>query len=264
MMLRDIAAQAGVAAAQAHAYLTSFRKMGLVEQEASAGRYRLGPFALELSMARLRGFDPLRMAGEAIETFASEIRFTVALSVWGTYGPTVIQMKEGVDQLYTETRAGTVYSVSGTATGRVFAAHLPLPLVKSSINAENAEGPKSRRVGKPVPLKFLEVELARIRQRGFATIDPPPIRGVDALSAPVFDHVGQIQFAITVIGPGASMDTSDGSPIVEKLIGLTRRLSSQLGHETHPVFGGAAREARLAKPRAVPRKRRRPNSESPS
>lgn len=125
MMLRDLARKAGIAPAQAHAYLVSFRNCGFVEQEGQAGLYRLGPFALQLAIARMRSFDPLRMAADAIGDLAAETGLTVALAVWGSFGPTVIQVCEGADQVHINTRAGTVYSVSGTATGRVFAAFLP-------------------------------------------------------------------------------------------------------------------------------------------
>ena len=53
LMLRALAEQAGLTAGQAHAYLLSFRTLGLVEQEAATGLYRLGPYALTLGLARL-------------------------------------------------------------------------------------------------------------------------------------------------------------------------------------------------------------------
>jgi DNA-binding IclR family transcriptional regulator len=61
LMLRDIAAGAKVTPAQAHAYLVSFRKLGLVEQDVASNHYQLGPFALQLGLARLRSFNPLRV-----------------------------------------------------------------------------------------------------------------------------------------------------------------------------------------------------------
>ncbi len=231
MMLRDIARQADLPPAQVHAYLVSYRKQKLVEQDANGGRYRLGPFALLLGIARMRSFDPLRMAGDSLADLVAETGFTVALTVWGTHGPTVIQIHEGVDQLYTKTRAGTVYSVSGTATGRVFASFLPERVVKAAVELENSEGARSRRVGLPVSLKNLREPIQLIRNQGYATIDPAPVPGVAALSAPVFDDVGQIQMAITVIGPRTAFDTSPSSPVIPQLLGFTRRLSGQLGYE---------------------------------
>jgi DNA-binding IclR family transcriptional regulator len=55
MMLGGLADAAGMPPGQAHAYLVSFRKMQLVEQDGVSGRYRLGPFALRLGLACFRG-----------------------------------------------------------------------------------------------------------------------------------------------------------------------------------------------------------------
>ena len=46
MMLRDLAASAGMTAAKAHPYMVSFMRLGLVEQDRASGRYELGPLAL--------------------------------------------------------------------------------------------------------------------------------------------------------------------------------------------------------------------------
>ena len=234
MMLRDLAQRADVAAAQAHAYLVSFRKQGLIEQDGSAGRYRLGPFALLLGIARMRSFDPLRMAGDALALFSQESGYTVALAVWGTHGPTIVQVHEGTDPVYTNTRAGIVYSVSGTATGRVFSAYMPESLIKSAIELENAEGARTKRIGQAIPFRRLKPLLQGIRERGFATIDPLPVPGVAALSAPAFDHIGQIQMAITVIGSADHLDTSDTSPMAARLLDFVRGLSARLGY-TEPA-----------------------------
>jgi DNA-binding IclR family transcriptional regulator len=233
MMLRDLARQAGVLPAQAHAYLVSYRKQNLVEQDATAGRYRLGPFALQLGIARMRSFDPIRMAAEFLPDLVEATGFTIALAIWGTHGPTVIQIREGVEQVYTNTRAGTVYSLTRTATGRVFAAFLPDRVVRAAIEVEKAEGLKSRRVGSNEILtpKGLRAVISQVRRDGFATIDPPPVPGVTGISAPVFDHLGQIQMAITVIAPTISADASPDGPIVKKLLAFTNLLSSHLGYE---------------------------------
>ena len=46
MMLKDLAEAADMPPAKAHAYLVSFCKLGLMEQDAVTGRYDLGPLAL--------------------------------------------------------------------------------------------------------------------------------------------------------------------------------------------------------------------------
>ena len=46
LMLRDLAARAGMSAAKAHRYLVSFQRLGLVVQDSRTTRYDLGPAAL--------------------------------------------------------------------------------------------------------------------------------------------------------------------------------------------------------------------------
>ena len=68
LMLRDIAAGAGITPAQAHAYLVSYRKVNVVEQIDGSGLYQLGRFALQLGLARMRSIDaypPLLGSGSA-------------------------------------------------------------------------------------------------------------------------------------------------------------------------------------------------------
>ncbi|MDD9733827.1 hypothetical protein PVW46_28315 [Mameliella sp. AT18] len=61
MMLKYLAQVAGFAPAQAHAYLVSYRKIGLIEQDEETGHYRLGRYALDLGVTRQRaGWRPPR------------------------------------------------------------------------------------------------------------------------------------------------------------------------------------------------------------
>ncbi|WP_108257875.1 helix-turn-helix domain-containing protein [Mangrovicoccus ximenensis] len=109
MMLKELAAAAGVAPAQAHPYLVSYRQMGMVEQTAS-GRYRLGPFALDLAIMRMRTIDPMQLASQAVIALSLETGLTGLLSVWGAFGPTIVLVHEGTDQVHMNTKVGTVYN----------------------------------------------------------------------------------------------------------------------------------------------------------
>ena len=83
MMLRDLAASAGMTAAKAHPYMVSYMRLGLVEQDRASGRYELGPLALQMGLASMRRLNPVRVATEAIAELVLRINKTVALSVWG-------------------------------------------------------------------------------------------------------------------------------------------------------------------------------------
>src|SRR5436190_1661814 len=117
MILRDLAAASDLAPAQAHAYLASFRRIELVEQDAASGRYSLGPFAMRLGMARMRSFEPLAWASRSAIDLSRNLGLMVCVVVWGPQAPTVVQMQEGAHQLNLNIREGTLFSVTGTASG---------------------------------------------------------------------------------------------------------------------------------------------------
>jgi len=230
MMLRDLAGGADIAPAQAHAYLVSFRKLGLVEQDPATGRYQLGPFALQLGLARMRVSNPLRIAGEAAAALAAELGLMVTISVWGTFGPTIVQVHEAADQVHVNLRAGSVFSLTGTATGRVFGAFMPAKQVAPRLEAELAEGPRSQRVGNPTSRALFDRDVTRVRQEGYGIAEGNPVPGINGIAAPVFDHGGQMQFAVTLVGPAPVVGTAPDSPEVLALLDFTRGLSTQLGY----------------------------------
>lgn len=226
MMLRDIADATGMPPGQAHPYIVSLRKIGLVEQDNASGLYRLGWFALHLGLARLRGFDPYQLASEAIAELAQSLDLGVAITVWGTYGPTVIRSIESSHNVTTNSKPGAVLGLSGTATGKLWAAFLPKQLTAKRIAEELKQG-KER-----VTVRDLDKELAQIRTAGFAGTADNPWPGIAAACAPVFDYTGQIQLAVAILGPSTSLDVAEGSPQVAALLNFTRGLSSQLGYRT--------------------------------
>lgn len=240
MMLRDLAAAAELAPAQAHAYLVSLRKLDLVEQDAATGRYRLGSFALRLGLARMRVSDPLRMASDTIVALSDALDLMAIVTVWGDQGPTVVQVHESATQVHANVRAGTILALSATASGLVFAAFGLPDLIEPRLRAElhsprTAQRPPSRRT-----LADIRRDAVQTRAQGYATTDGWPVPGVSAISAPVFDHSGQIQLAITAMGPSGVVDISPASTQVAAVLAASRDLSTRLGH--------AAAERRLAGP----------------
>jgi len=230
LMLRDVAAMADVAPAQAHAYLVSFRKIGLVEQDAQSGLYRVGPFALQLGLARLRAVDALRLTGAAVAGFAEDINLMVTVTVWGSFGPTIVQVLEGTRQVHVNLRAGAVYSLTGTATGLVFGAFLPKATVQAHLASVRGED-HTGRIGAEADDAAFGRAIVDVRRRGYAVAKGSPIPGVNALGTPVFDHSGQLQLAVTVIGPAASVDIAPESALARRLLAFTGDLSRQLGYD---------------------------------
>jgi len=224
--LKDLAAAAGMAAAKAHPYLVSFGKIGLVEQDRASGRYGLGPLALQLGLMSLQQADPVRIATPLIEDLAAASGHTVAIAVWGTHGPTIVRLAESPAAVHVNMRHGTVFSITGTASGQLFAAWLgeaARPLYEAERRAAG-----TRKM--PTWVQFAAGTLAEVRAQGLARADGAVVAGVSALAAPVLDHRGQIVLALTAIGPSAALDTRWDGPLAALLRQAAQAASARLGH----------------------------------
>jgi DNA-binding IclR family transcriptional regulator len=251
MMLRDLAAEAGITPAQAHAYLASYRKVELVEQDAVSGMYRLGPFAMRLGMARLRTYEPLRDATEAAVALSARLGVLVAVAVWGNGAPTLVQVQEGARPVNINSRPGTVYSVIGTITGRVMAAFRDDAEMRQRIEMEFASQSTLGLGAKTTRAQFEEAK-ARIRKDGYATASALVIPDLNGISAPVFDRNGELLYVLSLIGNMEDLDIDPrGEPVKilrETCRALTDRLRNPAG------LGEAAQPPPKAiRPRRAPR-----------
>jgi len=148
-----------MSAAKAHPYMVSFMRLGLVEQDGASGRYELGPLALQMGLASMRRLNPVRAATEAIAELVLRINQTVALSVWGNHGPTVVRIEEGTGAVHVNMRVGSIMSVLGTATGRVFAAFLPPKMIESFIESGVGRGSVGDEAERQMTRKQIEANL---------------------------------------------------------------------------------------------------------
>ena len=230
MMLSELAEEAGLPRGQVHAYLVSYRNIGLVEQDPASSLYKLGPFALHLGLAKLRDFNPLNLATDAVVAFARDLDLMVSLTIWGTHGPTVVRVQETSHVIHANLRVGTVFSLIGTATGRVFAAYMPKQLIDPLIKADIKASAKSQTGIQRPTLKTVRFELDEIRQKGLACTEDKPVPGLSALSAPIFDFSGQLQLVVTIIGPSGIVDVSLDGRHATALLDFTANVSSQLGY----------------------------------
>lgn len=203
LTLKDLAARAGLPPARAHPYLVSFGRLGLVQQDALSGRYALGPAALQIGLAALHQCDPVRSAEPVAAGLAVETGQAVAVSLWGNFGPTVVRLIDAQQPLHVSMRVGTVMSVLGSATGRAFAAVLPTARIADALAAvplgEDARSPTAAG-GRDALDAALEPVRSEWAAHGCLRAVGRPIPGVNAFSAPVFDHGGQAVLVLTLLG----------------------------------------------------------------
>ena len=228
MPLRDLAKAAGMPPGKAHPYLVSFGKLGLVTQDAVSGHYWLGPTAIQLGLVSLQMLNPVREATPFAEALAEETGHSVGLSVWGNQGPTIIRLVDPIYPLHVNLRTGTVMSLAGTATGRLYAAYLSPKLIESAMREDY------KRLGPDIahPLKAEEVErhIAEIRKHGLSRTINNPTPGISSFAAPVFDYSHNIVLGVTLMGSSGVFDTSWTGKEAKAVRACAEEISRRLGH----------------------------------
>ena len=238
MALKDLAREAEMSAAKAHPYMVSFGRLGLIEQDRTTGHYLLGPLALQLGLISLQQANPVHIATPLIAELAQQIGHTVAIAVWGDRGATIVRIAESPAPLHVNMRHGTVFSLTNTASGRLFGAYLDPAVVQGLLELERQRAQKGPAVPpqrgmppvQPLPgWKDFEAQLHEVRAHGLSRSEGEILPGVSAMSAPVFDHTGAIVLAVTAIGPAAIFDTRWDGEIAVALKACAGQVSQRLG-----------------------------------
>jgi DNA-binding IclR family transcriptional regulator len=230
LMLRDLAAAAGMSAAKAHRYLVSFQRLQLVVQDAGSTRYDLGPAALKLGLASLSRLDAVKLARERIAPLMEQIGHTLALAVWGNQGPTIVHWEESPQAVTVNLRLGDVMPLLSSATGRCFAAYLSKEAITPLLKEEITRAQKQGRADIPSTLAQARAMLDEVRQHGSARVVDTLLPGIVGFCAPVFDSDGHIVLGMIALGPVGTFDPDWGGAVDKPLRAAARQLSLDLGH----------------------------------
>lgn len=237
LMLRDLAAAAGMSAAKAHRYLVSFQRLELVTQDPGTTRYDLGPAALKLGLASLSRLDSVKLARQRLAPLMEQIGQTLALAVWGNQGPTIVHWEESPQAITVNLRLGDVMPLLSSATGLCFAAFMAQPAGQRQphdrlaplLKNELARMQKLARKDVPQTMAEVTAVLEEVRSRGLARVVDTLLPGVAGFCAPVFDADGHLVLGMVALGSMANFDPEWDGAVARPLAAAARQLSSDLG-----------------------------------
>jgi DNA-binding IclR family transcriptional regulator len=225
--LKSLAADTGLARAKVHRYLRSLRTAGLVSQQADTSLYQLGPQAIAIGLAALRGISPVAEVCSALPTLRDNINQTVTAAVWSEAGPIVVAMQESDHWLTMNIRIGSRLPVTTTAIGRTFLAYLLEGDVATLVAAERKEA-KAHGTELPSPEEIDDLT-AEIRRRRLARVPSAMIPGIDAIAAPVFDFANKLVAVICVVARSEAKITGWNGSAVRALSESAAEISRRLG-----------------------------------
>ncbi|MEK6425146.1 MAG: IclR family transcriptional regulator [Burkholderia gladioli] len=227
--LSELAGAAALSTAQAHTYLVSLTRLGLVKRDALSGDYEPGPLSLRLGLTHVGQQPTYRVAVPHAAQLAERIGFSVAVCVPGAQGPMIVRYERGGYPLHVNLHVGTVMSLVNTSTGRVFCAFLDAARLAAMRENQGLAQARYGAAGTPdADDAAWQASLDDARRRGMTRNVDLPSPGISSLCAPVLDAHGRLQLALTVIGPSGTMNVSWDGPNARELREVARRIAEAL------------------------------------
>lgn len=232
MSLKDIASAADMTASNTHRYLVSFIKAKLVYQESTSGKYDLGPFALHLGLAAMSRMDSITVATQVLHELLAEIDMPVTLSVWTPEGPTMIRWLDASHPLTVNHKTGSRSPMLTSASGRVFLTFESEEKIKNVLAAE-VRTRKSRKETSLTTQDEISALRSEVRRHGMGRSIGERVSGINGLSAPIFDALGQLALTISTVGLERTFDPSYDGVVARALQAAANRASILLGYRPH-------------------------------
>lgn len=201
LRVRDVAKELNVADSTAHRILSTLAWRGFVIQDRGSKTYRAGRVLVEIALAAIKELDVRRRAHSHMERLAGFLHETVNLIALEDDGCRFIDGVEGDRLMRVSARTGTLLPAYATSGGKVLLAELPT----DKLHELYPKGLRKLTDKTSTDFGTLEVELARVRERGYAlNIDESEV-GLRAVAVAIRDRSGRAIAALAVTTPSSRM-----------------------------------------------------------
>lgn len=230
--LGKLSAHLGMLPGNVHRYLASLQRHGFVMQERLSGEYDLGPAALALGARAMRRMDQHDVAFQETRKLSKTLDTSVYAAVWTEERPVVVMVHNRGAMGPLTARIGVQIPAIYSATGRVFLAYRDAASIEQQWKLEYRREAPPRSEGHSLDLARFHKLLQGIHERGgLARVRGDMTKGINAMSAPVFDMWGNVVFVITAVGHAYELDASWDGPTATALSQATGLMSQKLGFD---------------------------------
>jgi DNA-binding IclR family transcriptional regulator len=207
-------------------HLRTMQSMGLVDQSASTGAFRLGWKLVQLGQSAAAQSSLTEIAHSHMLALRDQLELTVYLALPFKDGAVVAQCLPGGHMLSLVLHPGTFFACHAGASSRVILA-FSSPQRQARLLAQplSAEASPDPIVGK----RQLKTRLAAIRERYYEVAMGSSVLKIAGIAAPIFDHNNDV---VAAVGLLTDVERHHGQPPLAHAAALKRcaaRISSALG-----------------------------------
>ncbi|SON62229.1 Pectin degradation repressor protein KdgR [Mycobacterium simulans] len=216
----------GVASSTAHRLLAMLTYRGFVRQDPVSRAYLPGPALTGVAFAIFGRIDIQGTALPVMRRLSETLRETIHLGVLDGAGVGFIAAVEGPAAVRVASRLGRTMPAHCTSTGKVLLSQLPEPELRQLLPHEVLEGITARSI---VSRTELEVELTRIRERGYAVNREESEEGVASVAVPIPTRAPGLRLALNAAAPQNRLPASKYSSVAAALTKAAKEIGDQLG-----------------------------------
>ncbi len=225
LSVSDVAAQLGMHRSASHRFLATLRELGYVVQDSSL-RYRLSFRLFELGMAMVNALGIRQIARPFLEELAQISNETVNLGYWDGKEIVYIDKVKSREMLLMDLAIGTRVPTYCSAMGKAILAFRPADDQRAFVDSTPLKALTPKTNTDP---KRLLLEMAKIREKGFAVDEEEMVMGIRCLAAPVFLYSEQPEYAISLSGPKSRLTDERMARLSKEVKRVSEELSRRLG-----------------------------------
>ena len=228
LTLSEVARATGLAPATCHRLLTALAKSGLVERQESTKSWRPGIALIRIAAAVVpgEGLGPLVDRGlTSLRDQWQEFFFLGVLSDGEIVCARSIQSSE-THRINISIPIGRRLVMHASASSRAILAELPAKEARRLVAARPRKSYTSRTI---TSIPAIMKELARVRERGYATCEDELEFGMSAYAVAVAGLPGEPVRSLAVVGPSERLRRHSEEGLIEDLIRTGKELSDSMG-----------------------------------
>lgn len=192
----DLAGELGLSKGTVHGLLRTLQHVGFVEQDPETSKYRLGAALLHMGSSYLDGNELRTRALNWSDSLAARTQEAVRIGTLHDGQVLIVHHVFRPDNSFQTLDVGSLLPTHATALGKVLLAYHPY------IAAELAENDLPSFTDATIcDPERLQRELARIRERGWASEIGELVTAQVSLAAPIMDRTGLVVGAMAIFGP---------------------------------------------------------------
>jgi DNA-binding IclR family transcriptional regulator len=221
----EIARRLGIPKSAAHRTLAALCRSGLVRQDPSTAKYRLGMRAVDLGLAALDHGDIRLAALPVMEETTARTAETTTLSLLAGRERFYAAQVESPQDVRMTVEVGLRCPLYAGASGRAILALFPEPELVEYLRTVPLQPLTKRTIGDPDRLR---AALATVRETGYAVSFGERDPWAAAVAAPFLDRDGRVAGCLSVCGPTSRFESTgvDGFGAIVRV--AAQRLSLEL------------------------------------